>query len=335
MVAGLLAQWIPTLLFMVSGAAAFIALRNRSNGRFLRERWTRLMVPFVVGSVLLTPIQLFWEQRHRGASAESGLGFTAELWRDLTSEPDIIGPRFFVETGLHLWFLAFLFVISVICLPALRWIRGGGARLVDALAHVATRRLGLLVFVVPLAASRFLLPARGPGRYDWADFTFLGLYFLAGALLFADARFLEALRRDRWALLALGVAADLFMVGLFATGQLPDGFTEYGTAAFFIGWVAVSVLTWCWTLVALDAGRAMLDFSTERLRRWTGGVTAFYLLHQPVLVGVAFVVVAWEVPALVQFGALLLVSLAVTLLLVEGARRVSPISFALGMKSGA
>jgi glucan biosynthesis protein C len=48
--------WALPLFFLVAGAASLFALRRRSNRQYVTERVTRLLIPFVVGSILLSPL---------------------------------------------------------------------------------------------------------------------------------------------------------------------------------------------------------------------------------------------------------------------------------------
>lgn len=49
-------SWNPmAVFFLVSGAASLFALNRRLPGPYVRERGLRLLVPFLVGSVLITP----------------------------------------------------------------------------------------------------------------------------------------------------------------------------------------------------------------------------------------------------------------------------------------
>ena len=70
----------------------------------------------------------------------------------------------------------------------------------------------------------------------------------------------------------------------------------------------------------------MLRYSTE-------AAYPFYILHQTVIIGVAYVVCGWDWPAWVKFTVIVIVSLGLTLGLYEVAvRRWGPVRFLFGMK---
>ena len=66
------------LLFVLAGASTFFALGKRSSGQYLRERRTRLLVPFVFGIFVLIPPQTWYGGRFNS-------GYAASFWHYLVS----------------------------------------------------------------------------------------------------------------------------------------------------------------------------------------------------------------------------------------------------------
>ncbi|MEK8225766.1 hypothetical protein NKG05_06330 [Oerskovia sp. M15] len=62
------------------------------------------------------------------------------------------------------------------------------------------------------------------------------------------------------------------------------------------------------------------------------GCAALYVLHQPVVVSVAYAVVGWSVPAPVKYVLIVLASFTVTVGLYDLLRRTRPSRFLLGMR---
>jgi hypothetical protein len=62
-------------------------------------------------------------------------------------------------------------------------------------------------------------------------------------------------------------------------------------------------------------------------------VLPFYVLHEPVIVAAAWIIIRWDGPIVVKYAALVIVSLVGTLALYEGlVRRFRVSRFLLGMK---
>jgi len=80
-------------------------------------------------------------------------------------------------------------------------------------------------------------------------------------------------------------------------------------------------------------GMRFLDFSNRWTRYGQQAVVPFYLLHQPVIVAIAFYVVQWQTGVTVKWLALITASFAVTLGLYELLiKRLAPLRVLFGMK---
>jgi glucan biosynthesis protein C len=57
--AGFVHMWHMPLLFIISGSATYFALGFRSAGQYLRERFLRLLVPFLFGVLTFVPLTTY------------------------------------------------------------------------------------------------------------------------------------------------------------------------------------------------------------------------------------------------------------------------------------
>ena len=163
--------WGIPLFFLVAGAASMFALRRRSNRQYISERVNRLLIPFIVGSILLTPFQKYLEALHRESFQGSFLSFIPEMLAESTSG-NWFSPQIFSRWGLHLWFLGFLFAYSLLALPIFNWFkRDAGGSFISWLSRLVEKRGGILLFVLPLALARILVqPFFPPYVRGWLDF---------------------------------------------------------------------------------------------------------------------------------------------------------------------
>jgi hypothetical protein len=91
--------------------------------------------------------------------------------------------------------------------------------------------------------------------------------------------------------------------------------------------------TWLWVLALLGAGKALLGSPIRGLRYASEASFPFYVLHQTVIVAVAYVVVSWNLGVWQKFTTVALASLVLTLLLYElVVRRTGSTRFLFGMK---
>ena len=324
------APWGMPLFFFLSGAGTCLALRRRTGRQYAVERIRRLVIPFIVGCLLLTPIQLYIQWLHQ---TQAG-AFAGSPWELFWSRRVEFGPKVFGWVGYHLWFLGFLFAFSLFALPLFLWLRkDAGHRIVAWLAGLSERRGGLLLFIIPLVLIQILLHPRFPAYQGWTDFVYMLTVFICGYILYADERFIAAVRRD-WPIASAGVAlSSLFIIVGAAKGPILGWMDSTGTPGFYLFWTVYGINTWCWALFILHIGRRYLDFTNRWLERGREMILPFYFFHHPTIFAIAFFVVRWDAAITLKLPAVAIGSLAVTLALVGLIRRIPVLRGLLGVKS--
>ena len=130
----LFSLWGMQLIFIISGASVFFALRPGEAMRFLRDRFMRLLVPLALGILVLAPPQMFMERVTHGQFQGTFFDFL---------------PRFFPSeilagswTGVHLWYLEYLFVFTLVLTPVFLWLKGqAGQRAIDWLSRLTAQSI--------------------------------------------------------------------------------------------------------------------------------------------------------------------------------------------------
>ena len=311
-VVAFLNPWHMPLLFVLAGAATWLALGHRRPKAYAGERTGRLLVPFLFGILLIVPPQGFLAVRFRGGQ-ESVAGFLGDYW---TVEGDLSGYTGSWTPG-HLWFIGFLFSFSVLTLPLLaRW-RGRQLR---------TRWLLVAMPLVLLTANELPAPNDGP-QNPWYSLAL----FVAGFLLLADRRAERAVHRHWRPLLVAAVATMATVLGVWHSG-VADGWSD--GSPLDVGFSLLEQAnTWIWVLALLGAARALVSSPVRGLGYASEASFPCYVLHQTVIVAVAYVVVAWDLTVWQQFAIVCLAGFAVTLLLYEVlVRRTNATRFLFGMK---
>lgn len=348
-------QWILPLFFFLSGASAWLALASHEKADYLRRRARRLLIPLAFGILAFTSFQQYLSLKSQ-AQVQTGrisihsymatgewpqaarLGFAQFyprwLW-SCASNPGLGLLR--VEClASHLWFLAYLFIYSLVCLPVFGWIgRAWGARWVSRLAGWSQNPLGLLALCLPAAAIQIALRARFPQHENWSDFLLWMFYFILGYLFLSDRRFLESVKKYWKIALYTGLAC--FALMLVCLGPLGyAGSWEYNPAfspGYAVYQAVRSLNCWAWVLFILGAGLRRLNFNSAWLVYGSQAVLPFYILHQVALVTLAYALFGWNAPSLVKYlalaGGALLSSLGAYELLV---RRLNGLRFLFGMK---
>jgi len=323
--------WGMPLFFLIAGAGSWFALRRRSAGQFTRERTLRLLVPFFTGTILLGPIQLYLSWRHR---TQTGV-FDGSLLEFTADRLSRISPKLFGAIGYHMWFLGFLFAFSLLALPLFIWLKGeSGRRFVSRLAGFGQRRGAILLFILPLVVVRVGLHPFFPVQQDWADFFSHGAFFVLGFLMFADERFTQAIRRDWRILLGVGIVATLAAMAIIMSLESFDIEKAPRTFWEFLTWGLIAACGWCWTAFMLFIGMRYLDRDSKALRYGLGAILPFFVVHQPVILAIAYFVVQWETTIPIKLLVVVLGAFLVSLGLYEWViKRVGILRAMFGMKA--
>lgn len=331
-----LGSWGMPLFFLMAGAGSQFSLQRRTGRQFASERVKRLVIPFIVGSILLTPFQVYIEWIHKGWYEGTFLAFIPTFIESLPGPAlsELFNPSIFESYGIHLWFLGFIFSFSLIALPLFVWLkREAGIRFVSGLAAVSEKRGGILIFIVPVMLVRFILQPLYPEYTSWSDFIYFLVFFVYGYVLYADERFMRIIRRDWKLVLTVGFfSTTIIFVGV-AAGVGLEWYSNSSILGFYIAWGLISVNAWCWVLTALYAGARVLNFRNNTLEYGQEAILPFYVFHQPVIFAIVFYVVQWDVGILVKLPVVLLGAFVVTWSLHEFIiKRVNVLRTLFGMK---
>ncbi|MGO9017750.1 MAG: acyltransferase family protein [Syntrophobacteraceae bacterium] len=206
-----LSIWIMPVLFMVSGAASYYALQHKTPDEYMRERRAKLLVPLIAGTLLLcAPLSYL-----RALFIGSFHGNFLEFYPAFFSK----GPYPYGNFNWgQLWFLAYLYVFTLILKPLfVRTIReGAGSRLVAA-SSIPEKGLWIYIVVIPSMFTETLLRPYFPGLqnlvWDWANFTLYLLLVFYGFLFAMNDRILDNIERIRT--FSLVFAIFLFVVAAY------------------------------------------------------------------------------------------------------------------------
>jgi glucans biosynthesis protein C len=323
------APWIMPLFMLLAGAGAWYSLQRRTPLNWFRARALRLVLPLVLGTLILIPPQVYFRRIYRGE-------FDGTLLEFYTRFFDGVFPEGNFSYG-HLWFILYLFLYFVAALPLFQLLRGSrGAAMIGRVAALCSGRMGILWLAVPIAAGQLLFRATytqstGTVINDWATHAWLFTALMTGYALAADPRLMDAVdrawRATVWPAFIAWVALGVFVLQGDPYNRVP---AEPG-AWYVVFWSTFSFASWAWMVVILGAARAHLSRSTPFLERWRGTAYGIYVLHQTVVVAVAYYVVGWPVDVHLRFIVVAVASLALTVLLIGLLKRVPGTRAAFGI----
>ena len=318
-VIGYLGPWHMPLFFLLAGASTWFALRFRSGGRYAVERVKRLLIPFLFGLLVLVPPQTYFGLRNHSDYSESFVSYYPRFFEMIPADMD--GYFLGGFTLAHLWFIIYLFLISLVALPLFLLLnRKSGQRLVGWLAAFCSLPGAIFLLAVPIILM-------GSITDFWPDpFYFLALFVL-GYIMMADARFGEAI--DRHKAIALFLGPVLFLVvTYFNVASWPKGIPGWLIRIYFGGFA-----TWFFLVALLGYGRRLLNFTNGFLKYVGEASYPWYILHQTVIVAIGFYVVQWGAGVPVKYVTILVASFVATVAVYDlVVKRTNVTRFLFGMR---
>ena len=321
-------RWRLPLLFIISGAGVFFSLRRRSFGEFAGERLRRLLLPLVFGMFVIVPPQIYLERVFKGAQFSY-----AEFYPSVFEFVPYPQGSF---SWHHLWFVAYILVFSLVCIPLFAAIRSAaGQRALTAMVQAFERWPALIYLInVPNILVGVYLGPHWPTTHnltsDWANLTGTLLTFLWGFAIASNPGFLNLItrRRREFAIAAIIVPAVFFTIRSFglSTAWTPD-------VRLWVGNIISGLWGMTWIFAMIGYARHHVRRSSPFLRYATESVYPFYIFHQTVTVAAVYYII----PLQLGVGPKLLLTILATflgsLILTEMARRSGPLRPLFGLKT--
>jgi hypothetical protein len=248
---------------------------------------------------------------------------------------DLSNPHIITFPHKHLWFLWYLFIISIVTLPVIKWLNGDkGKAFILRLAVMVERSASIFVFIVPLAIIRIVLAPIFPQYQNYCDFFYWSLLVIYGFILYSDKRFEAAMVEQSNNALVIGV---LCYVGYAAAaGSFVDYFEHPGytlkSALFEIGWC---LNAWAWLIFFIGTAKKHFKNQPTRFLTYSNeAVLPFYIIHKTIILIIAFNIAALPINLYVKFLLLMISAFAATMILYEFViRRIDILRFLSGMSA--
>ena len=310
-------QFHMPIFFVLAGWSIARSLERRTAAEVRRERYARLLLPFLAGVVLLSPPQAYVE-------AITQRGFRGTFLEYL--------PRFFGSlehfSWHHLWFLVYLFTFTMLYLPLfgrLQGVRVGGD---------APRARVLYLAILPFAAVQLALRWRWPGFQnlydDWANFAWYSLFFIGGFLVSRSPGLEALVRRERRRAAVVFALAIVAMLPILATLRERIVVPGPGYLAY---WPLNAAAGVCGVAAILGYGARLDTVGGAGFRYLRESALPVYMLHQTVIVVLGYWIANAAAPLGVRYAELVGAAVLVTLALYHFAvRGVRPVAFLFGMK---
>lgn len=342
-VMSLASPWRLALLFLIAGfATRFMTARLspgfRGAGALAWSRTGRLFLPLVFGMLVIVPPQTYFQVAQYTPHLVDPWPQFYALYLSGDHAWGIITP-----TWNHLWFVAYLWVYSLVLACVLALTGGGMARLGRWLERPLSGPLLLIAPIAYLGLVRQLYPIFDRTHAlvdDWYMHSVYLPLFLFGFLVARSERIRQAFIDQRWTSLAIAgtawVAWQTYLLtwtGLPGDAQLWTPMAENPPAWLRIAMRgAYAAIQWSAITAILGFGAKHLNFDRPALRYLTVAVFPLYILHQTITVAAGRYLPTLQLPLALEAGLLVAITFGGAFAGYELFRRITPLRPFLGLK---
>ncbi|WP_423148094.1 acyltransferase family protein [Rubrolithibacter danxiaensis] len=303
-------QWRMPLLFIISGAAVSMMLKKISTVEFLKSRGIHILLPLLAGMIIIIPPQIYYINHAEGSF--------------LQIYQDVFTFNWFPKGNfhwLHLWYLAFLFAFTIILTPLIITLKTEkGKTWIDSICKRLNYSYVLFTLALLLEAPFYLVNLWKP-RSDLSALLFYFPYFAFGALLFTNPGIRSTFKIYKQKSLILAVATTSILYLFFwitddrnhtvvepiLTQQVNDS----------LHMLLETLNRWFWLITFFGYSMQYLNFGSRSLSYANKAVYPFYILHQTVIIMLAYYVVKFPGNMTYKFIAILSFTFIIIMALFE------------------
>ncbi|MBN9387484.1 MAG: acyltransferase family protein [Chloroflexi bacterium] len=295
-------SWGMQLLFVVAGAACWFSLKNARAGQFIKKKLLRLLLPLLFGILVIVPpmpyLALLNHSPYQGTYWDYYPHFFDFDPEDFKGYNGHFTPS-------HLWFVVFLFVLSLIALPLFSWFKKErGQQFISWLANLCEKPGVIFLGALPLLLT--------DGFPDLGDDTQNPLKCLVlmilGYVLMSNPRFQQALDRQKFLSLLLAIAASVTFIMIRQWGLSQPSFSLGST----IYDVVHDFNLWAIVLTLFGLGHSYFNNPGKAWQYLNEASYPVYILHLTIIVFIGFYVVQLEMILVLKFLMTVLGSFAAT-----------------------
>lgn len=299
--------WLLPLTFLLGGIAAYIVMLGREKCGYFKLCFTRLLIPFIFGTVLITAPQVYTVMKSSGYGGSYidfyRFYFTAMPFTKV-GDPSLVPPLMsYTWDPSTLWILFYLFVFAFICHPIFVWlINPKGNRFISKAASLMNRKGLAVLLSAPFVGYEVLI------NMDIDIYRMLHIIpFIYGYALCCDGRFTRGIYENRFPAIVLAITLTIPYIAICMSGNLAaQESTAIGT--FFIE-ITRSFCTWFWLLALLGYG----TFSLKTHKAFSEASLPLFVIHSTAVVLTAKLIIELPLNWLLQFLLIFLISFLLSL----------------------
>ena len=325
-------RWRMDLIFMISGMAAAFLLKTDQVWKFVRQRNWRLMLPLLFGMAVVVPIQPYAQGVTNGLVKPGFVQFLIDYYHHMPWPAHAFDGWEHGVTWNHLWYLFYLWVytlaLALLAKPLASTLGEKLTALFTNLRGWKLLTLPALPFLLYTVTLQERFPDNGDFFHDWYRNPVYFTIFLYGYLVARDAGFwAEALRLRKISLIA---ALTIFVPYIVLGRLLSDDAPHWQVIAI---WAMRVGYIWTMLMAILGWAHALLNKPFRWLPWATESVYPWYMLHQSLIVGIAFALMPYHLGPVTEPLLILIGTIAGCFVIGEIVKRIDVLRPCFGLKA--
>ncbi|HWZ02466.1 MAG TPA: acyltransferase family protein [Mucilaginibacter sp.] len=277
------------LLFFISGTVSYFMMQRRSSISFIGLRFRRLFIPLLVGMFFIVPPQIYMERLNNG--------YTGGIWAFYKTVFNFVPYPKGSFSWHHLWFIAYLFLYDILFAPLFGWMASPkSVALKEKLALLAKGKW-IYVLMLPGIIWYALLAAKFPETndlaHDYCYFVYWLFFLLVGFVCITQPLLMDSLERNRRFALTIGFVCLIFL-NCLRWNKIEPGEPQWPFGGYLfieLFFALKAIVAWSWVLALVGYGKKYMNRKHKVLDYLNQAVYPFYILHQTVIVILAYYIV--------------------------------------------
>ncbi len=298
--------WRLSLLFFISGVGVSFAMKSRTGLQFIGERTKRLLLPLIFGMFVIVPPQIYFERLQTHIFTGSYAAFYPSVFKFVPYPEGSFSWH-------HLWFVAYLWVFSLLATPLFVWLRKPN---IQILTPKNTAFIKLILLILPLALTYILLRQDWPTTHnltaDWYNFTISLVFFIYGYIIANQPFVWDIIEQKR----KLFLSISLFIIVFSKTYDAVFGaIQEDGLGILVLNGLLKMTHIWFMILAICGFAKYYLNYHNSFIDYANQAVYPFYILHQPITITIGFYIADLAMGVITKFIILVLGTFGVSFLI--------------------
>lgn len=310
--------WYMPLLFFLAGASTYFASKKRSFKEYLLERIKKLLIPLLFGIVALVPPQTYMARIWRG---ETNLNYIEHLKYFFSTLTDFSGYDGAFSPA-HLWFILYLFIISVIGGFVVYKIFRDNNKLTGKIKDLVFNKYAVLILISIGIISDLFPSIMGKSIIGCL------IIFLLGYLVYSDTQILNKIVSNK----------NKFSISLLFTMIVGLSYIFFIRDNIDLVYVNIldtllknMVLIFSISTIIIYSGK-YLNKDNKVLKYLNKSAFPVYIIHQPVLLFIAYLIIPVIKSTTLAMLSIIVISLVTTFLIYEIINKIKIFNVLFGAK---